>query len=60
MKWLPESLRALRRDAFFLVLLAVLVILGIAKQSRVPEWPSLVDWPTIAALAGLLLLTKAV
>jgi di/tricarboxylate transporter len=60
MKWLPESLRALRRDAFFLVLLAVLVILGIAKPSRVPEWPSLVDWPTIAALAGLLLLTKAV
>lgn len=60
MTWLPESLRALRRDAFFLVLLAVLVVLAIAKPSRIPDWPSLVDWPTIAALTGLLLLTKAV
>jgi len=60
MKWLPESLRALRRDVFFLVLLAVLVVLAIAKPARIPDWPSLVDWPTIAALAGLLLLTKAV
>jgi di/tricarboxylate transporter len=60
MKWLPESLRALRRDALFLVLVAVLVILAIAQPSRIREWPSLVDWPTIAALCGLLLLTKAV
>jgi di/tricarboxylate transporter len=60
MTWLPESLRALRRDVFFLVLLAVLVVLAIAKPSRIPDWPALVDWPTIAALAGLLLLTKAV
>lgn len=60
MKWLPESLRALRRDAFFLVLVAVLVVLAVAQPSRIPAWPSLVDWPTIAALCGLLLLTKAV
>jgi len=60
MTWLPESLRALRRDVLFLVLLAVLVVLAIAQPSRIPDWPALVDWPTIAALAGLLLLTKAV
>jgi len=60
MTWLPESLRALRRDVFFLVLLGVAVAFAIATPSRVPSWPSLVDWPTIAALCGLLLLTKAV
>ncbi|MET0936424.1 MAG: hypothetical protein ABWX83_10560, partial [Luteibacter sp.] len=60
MKWLPESLRALRRDVLFLVLVAVLVVLAIGQPARIPSWPSLVDWPTIAALAGLLLLTKAV
>ncbi|MDF3982331.1 SLC13 family permease [Luteibacter sahnii] len=60
MTWLPESLRALRRDVLFIVLLLVAVAFAIAVPSRVPAWPSLVDWPTIAALCGLLLLTKAV
>jgi len=60
MTWLPESLRQLRRDVLFLVLLAVAIVLAIALPSRVGGWPALVDWPTIAALAGLLVLTKGV
>ncbi|KAF1004279.1 MAG: Inner membrane protein YbiR [Luteibacter sp.] len=60
MNRLPESLRGLRRDALFLVLLAVSIVFAIALPSRLRDWPSLVDWPTIAALTGLLLLTKAV
>jgi di/tricarboxylate transporter len=53
-------LRALRRDVFFLVLLAVLIAFAIARPARIADWPGLVDWPTIAALTGLLILTKAV
>lgn len=60
MAWLPESLRNLRRDIFFLVLLAVAVVFAVARPSRLSAWPGLVDWPTIATLAGLLILTKAV
>jgi len=60
MTWLPESLRQLRRDVLFLVLLAVAIVLAIALPARIGDWPGLVDWPTIAALAGLLVLTKAV
>src|ERR1700754_4547272 len=60
MTWLPPSLRALRRDVFFIVLLAVLIAFTIARPSRIADWPGLVDWPTIAALTGLLILTKAV
>lgn len=60
MNWLPESLRGLRRDMLFLTLLAASVVFAIALPSRLPEWPGLVDWPTIAALTSLLLLTKAV
>jgi di/tricarboxylate transporter len=60
MTWLPSSLRALRRDVFFIVLLAVAIAFAIARPSRLPDWPALVDWPTIAALTGLLILTKAV
>lgn len=60
MTWLPDSLRQLRRDILFLVLLVVAIAFAVANPSRLPQWPGLVDWPTIAALAGLLLLTKAV
>jgi di/tricarboxylate transporter len=60
MTWLPESLRHLRRDVFFLVLLGVAIVFAVAMPSRVASWPALVDWPTIAALTGLLILTKAV
>ena len=51
---------ALRRDYFFLVLTAVCVALTLFAPTRVAEYPGLVDWPTIASLAGLLILTKGV
>jgi di/tricarboxylate transporter len=60
MTWLPESLRNLRRDVLFLVLLGVAVAFALAQPSRIASWPGLVDWPTIATLTGLLILTKAV
>jgi len=60
MTWLPESLRNLRRDILFLVLLAVAIVFAALQPKRLPDWPGLVDWPTIATLTGLLILTKAV
>ncbi len=57
---LPPYLLALRRDRFFLGLVAVLAILTLVAPSGVAAYPSRVDWPTIATLAGLLLLTKGV
>lgn len=51
-------LRGLREDRFFQVLLAGLVLLSLYAPGRITAYGSLVDWPTIAALAGLLALTK--
>jgi di/tricarboxylate transporter len=51
-------LHGLREDRFFLILLAALALLSALAPGRIPSYPSLVDWPTIAALTGLLLLTK--
>lgn len=50
--------RGLRKDTFFLVLLAALGVLAFVSPNPIASWPALVDWPTIAALTGLLLLTK--
>ena len=55
---LKTLVRSLARDRFLLVLLAGLVVLGVITQKPVASFPALVDWPTIAALTGLLLLTK--
>ncbi|MFG6457004.1 SLC13 family permease [Roseateles sp. BYS96W] len=55
---LIRVLRGLRQDRFFLALLAVLVLLSLWQPAQVGRYGSLVDWPTIAALGGLLLLTK--
>ncbi len=55
---LTTVLRGLRQDTFFLVLLAGLVMLSLFEPARIGSYASLVDWPTIAALTGLLLLTK--
>ncbi|WLI90593.1 SLC13 family permease [Massilia sp. R2A-15] len=49
---------SLRRDTFFLILLAGLAVLAIATRRPLGDYPALVDWPTIGALAGLLALTK--
>lgn len=57
---LGKLLRSLREDKFFLVLLAGLVPLSALAPSSMGAYASLVDWPTIAALTGLLLLTKGI
>lgn len=53
-------LRALRRDYLLHVLLAICAALTLARPATLATFPSLVDWPTIAALTGLLVLTKGV
>lgn len=55
---LGRVLRGLRDDRFFLILLAGLVLLTALAPGRIASYPGLVDWPTLAALAGLLMLTK--
>ena len=55
---LPQKLfSALRRDALLLILFAVFVLLSAVSPEQIAHYPQRVDWPTIAALAGLLLLT---
>ncbi|MFT5591547.1 MAG: di/tricarboxylate transporter [Bradyrhizobium sp.] len=46
------------KDRFFLLLFAVLVALSLFSPELIASYPALVDWPTIAALTGLLALTK--
>jgi Na+/H+ antiporter NhaD/arsenite permease-like protein len=55
---LRASLVGLFKDPVFLILLAALVLLSAAMPSRIAGYPALVDWPTMAALTGLLVLTK--
>ncbi|MGH8802217.1 MAG: SLC13 family permease, partial [Casimicrobiaceae bacterium] len=58
--WLPPSLWALRRDAVFLGLAAILVLLTVAAPGELRRYPQRIDWPTLATLGGLLLLTRGV
>jgi di/tricarboxylate transporter len=51
-------MHSLRADTFFLILLVVLVLLSIADPTQIKSYPALVDWSTMAALTGLLVLTK--
>ena len=53
-------LQALRKDYFFWALLALLGLLTATKPQQFLIYHTLVDWPTIAALTGLLVLTKGV
>ncbi|MEO7939556.1 MAG: SLC13 family permease, partial [Burkholderiaceae bacterium] len=55
---LAAALHRLRKDRLLQVLLVTLVLLCGLAPSRISRLSSLVDWPTIAALTGLLLLTK--
>lgn len=55
---LGTILRGLREDTFFLVLLAALLVLSALAPDRIAGYGALVDWSTIFALTGLLLLTK--
>lgn len=49
----------LRRDMLLLILVLLCVGLSLFEPDQVASYPMKVDWPTIAALAGLLLLTTA-
>ncbi|MET3131726.1 di/tricarboxylate transporter [Oxalobacteraceae bacterium GrIS 1.11] len=55
---LGRWLKIVARDTLLMVLLAVLVLLTALAPERVADYPALVDWPTIAALTGLLVLTQ--
>lgn len=55
---LSRVLGGLRKDRFFQVLLVGLLLLTLYAPGRITAYGALVDWPTIAALAGLLALTK--
>ena len=61
---LPSPLRAffatLLHDYLLWILLLVLAGLAVTRPSGIPTYLGLVDWPTIATLAGLLMLTKGV
>ena len=59
-RFLPQLIRTLGKDAFFVTLLAVLAVLTVMAPGQIVNYPWLVDWPTIAALTGLLMLTKGV
>lgn len=51
-------LAGLKADRFFQVLLLGLVLLAVVSPAPLSSYPSLVDGGTLAALTGLLLLTK--
>ena len=51
-------LHALRADSFLLILVTGLIVLSLIAPTQIASYPALVDWPTIAALTGLLTLTK--
>lgn len=48
----------LLKDPLLLILLAALGVLTAVNPGKLGTYPSLVNWPTIAALTGLLVLTK--
>ena len=50
---------ALKQDRFFWALALTLAALTALQPQQIASYPSLVDWPTIAALTGLLALTQA-
>ncbi|WP_394790721.1 SLC13 family permease [Rhodoferax sp.] len=50
----------LREDTFLQILLLALVGLSLLTRTPLNAYSGLVDWPTIAALTGLLALTKGV
>lgn len=52
-------LKLLREDLLLLALVLVCGVLTVWHPRGVTSYPQLVDWPTIASLAGLILLTTA-
>ena len=50
----------LGHEYLFWTLVGLLLVLMLSSPERVPQYPALVDWPTIAALLGLLIVTKGI
>ena len=57
---LARAWQGLRKDRFLQILLLALVGLSLFSRAPLSSYPALVDWPTIAALTGLLALTQGV
>ena len=55
-----SPLQSLLHDYLFWILLLLLAGLSLADPARIRTYPGLVDWPTMATLTGLLMLTKGV
>ena len=52
--------KTLRHEYFLWALIALLLILTAFEPTQSRRYPTLVDWPTIATLTGLLILTKGI
>ena len=50
----------LGHEYLFWTLVGLLLVLTLSSPERVSQYPALVDWPTIAALLGLLIVTKGI
>lgn len=57
---LTRLLALLKADIVLAALLAALPVLALLTPLPATRWAGLVDWPTIAALAGLLMLTQGI
>jgi Na+/H+ antiporter NhaD/arsenite permease-like protein len=51
---------SLRGDVLLWTLVAALLLLSALHPAGIPMYPRLVDWPTVATLAGMLLLTAGI
>lgn len=58
-RWpVSAGLAAVGKDPLLLVLLVALAGLTAAAPYKVQRYPGLIDWPTLSAMAGLLVLSK--
>ncbi|HKV96492.1 MAG TPA: SLC13 family permease [Gammaproteobacteria bacterium] len=51
---------SLKRDYLLWTLVAALIVFSVLEPHKIPDYPQLVNWPTIATLLGLMILTKGV
>jgi di/tricarboxylate transporter len=58
MRGMKTMAAGLRKDTVLMMLIAALMGLAAIAPNKIGSYPSLVDWSTIAALTGLLVLTK--
>ncbi len=57
-KGITEFAKFLRREFILVVFVVLLVVLSFLSLSIVPEFPQFVDWRTIFALTGLMVITR--